>query len=283
MKLSLSSNKNLLNKAKKFGWPVMGLATVSAFLLGASRQAYSPIVRKMALKSDSTTATSQPAPASSSAPAAAKPGSVPAPAGPPVQALQIPVFNHTNIITTYFWVGEKASKDNGYIANNQSAWDENWETHFGGEDTPSARSGYYPAAFTPKENPFYFALPYSDIDDSGNRKTTATSCPLYATMKNQPYSWCKNSWIAIQHGGKLVYAQWQDVGPFEEDDAGYVFGTSAPKNKDGVKSGLDVSPAVRGYLGLQDVDHCDWAFVPAQDVPAGPWKQITTTNFGDSI
>ena len=289
MKWSLSSKLSSLKRLRKYAWPAVGLATVATFLVGVSRQAYSPIARKVSVKSDRTvsqhknakTPGSQTGGSSSASKTGSSAGGATVSASSPT--LQTLSFTHTNIITTYFWVGEKASPDNGYIANDQSAWDENWATHFGGEDTPNARNGYYPAAFIPKENPFYFALPYSDIDDNGNRKASATNCPNYGAMKNQPYSWCKNSWVAIRKGSKAVYAQWQDTGPFEEDDTAYVFGSSAPKNKDGERAGLDVSPAVRGYLGLQDVDNCDWGFVSADSVPAGPWKQIVTTDPGDSI
>jgi hypothetical protein len=34
---------------------------------------------------------------------------------------------------------------------------------------------------------------------------------------------------------------------------------------------LDVSPAVRDYLGLGDIDFCDWRFVDFTRVPLGPW------------
>jgi hypothetical protein len=191
------------------------------------------------------------------------------------------VFNHTNITTTYFWAGEQASADNGYIANTASAWDEQWAQHYGGQDAPAPRNGYYPAAFTPKENPFYFALPYNDIANNGKRKSSAQNCPL-ASQKTV-YSWCKNSWIAIRHNGKTVFAQWQDVGPFEEDDTAYVFGAALPKNKQGSKAGLDVSPAVKDYLELQDVDKTDWTFVSATQVSSGPWKTIITTSTGTSV
>ena len=190
---------------------------------------------------------------------------------------------HSGVTTTIFWVGEPADADNGFIANIASAWDGNWKQNFGGFDDPNNRNGYFPAAFTPKENPFYFALPYSDVTNSGTRKATAINCPLYASMKNQPYSWCKNSWIVIKHNGKTVYAQWEDVGPFEEDDTAYVFGSASPKNKQGSKAGLDVSPAVRDYLGLGDVDSCDWSFVTAGSVPAGAWTQVVSTDLGDSL
>ena len=36
-------------------------------------------------------------------------------------------------------------------------------------------------------------------------------------------------------------------------------------------AGLDVSPAVRDYLGLQSTDVTDWKFVDFSEVPSGPW------------
>lgn len=192
-------------------------------------------------------------------------------------------FTHTGIITTIFWVGEVASGDNGYIANTASAWDSNWEHHFGGVDNPNHRVGFRTAGFAPKENSFYVALPYSDVDDSGNRKPSATVCPLAQLLRSQNNSWCKNSWVAIRHDGKIAYAQWEDAGPFKEDNVAYVFGTAAPSNKRGAQAGLDVSPAVRDYLGLQDVDISDWTFISGQNVPDGPWKQTVTTSLGDPL
>lgn len=192
-------------------------------------------------------------------------------------------FTHRGITTTVFWVGEAATNDNGQIGNSESAWDEHWFANFGGTDNPNNRNGILPAGFTPKENPFYFALPYSDIDDSGNRKSSATKCPLFQERKNSPHSWCKNSWIAIKNGEKIAYAQWEDAGPFGENDEAYVFGTTAPANKNGVGAGLDISPAVKDFLGLDDVSRCDWAFVSSKDVPSGPWKQIVTTTPGTTV
>lgn len=184
---------------------------------------------------------------------------------------------HESIITTTFWVGEAANSDNGYIANTSSTWDQAWEQHFGGLDDPTHRNNFAPAGFIPKENSFYVALPYSDVDSNDNRKTNATSCPLSSILKMQHISWCKNSWIAVHHNGKVAYAQWEDAGPFGENDAAYVFGAAQPRNTTGEHAGLDVSPAIHDYLGLQDVDRCDWSFVASATVPSGPWKQIITT------
>lgn len=187
--------------------------------------------------------------------------------------------NHTGITATYFWAGEGATNDNGHISNAASAWDEQWATHFGGIDDPFSRSGFLPKAFTPKENPFYFALPYNDFTSNDKRKSTATSCPNYSPA-NTSYSWCKNSWVKISKGGKAVYAQWEDVGPFGEDDSAYVFGGAKPKNTTNSHAGIDLSPAARDYLAMSDVDTVDWQFVTAASVPAGPWKQIITISAG---
>lgn len=218
--------------------------------------------------SDASSAkTTSPAPAVLATP---KPTPTPTPVAP------ASFGQHTNIISTVFWVGEPADASNANISNAESAWDGNWQTHFGGFDDPDHRNGYNPAGFTPSENPFYFALPYNDLDENGNRKASASNCPNVGAS----VSWCKNGWIKIAKGSKTAYAQWQDVGPLQEDDTNYVFGTSAPKNTWGAKAGVDVSPAVRDYLGLGDVDRVTWSFIGASSVPAGPWKTIVTTSPG---
>ena len=46
-------------------------------------------------------------------------------------------------------------------------------------------------------------------------------------------------------------------------------------------AGLDVSPAVRDYVGLSDIDVCDWKFVEFREVPSGPWAMYGD-NSGDA-
>jgi hypothetical protein len=187
---------------------------------------------------------------------------------------------HQNISTTYFWVGEEADADNKNISNSPSAWDEQWAQHFGGVDDPNKRNGYVVAKFTPKENSFYFALPYNDFDGDGNRKKDVNSVIPWASSKKwgATESIVKNQWIKITKGGKTAYAQWEDVGPFKEDDQAYVFGTATPKSKTNDNAGLDVSPAVKDFLGLGDVDKTSWQFIDASQVPDGPWKSTTTNS-----
>ncbi len=198
----------------------------------------------------------------------------------PLVPAPLSTFSHLHITTTWFWVGEPADADNAYISNVPSSWDSQWQAHYGGPDAPSNRSGYYPAGFTPRENPFYFALPYTDIADNSQRKSSASNCPL--KNSSSKYSWCKNAWIAIRHGDRIAYAQWEDTGPYATDDTVYVFGTANPINTFDAKAGLDVSPAVRDYLNLQDVDAVDWVFVSQTSVPNGPWQNIITTSLGDN-
>lgn len=187
---------------------------------------------------------------------------------------------HKNIVATVFWVGEPSGPDNNYIPNEVSAWDDSWQIHYGGVDDPVNRNGYYPALFTPNENPFYFALPYDDLDDLGSRKKNVSTNIYWWTEKNwsNSESACKNRWIKITKGSLTVYAQWEDVGPFETDDINYVFGNSLPANKFNAGAGLDVSPAVETFLGLTGNDKVNWQFVNFRDVPSGPWKSIITTS-----
>ena len=187
---------------------------------------------------------------------------------------------HRGITTTWFYVGEPATAANGFIANVASAWDDLWQQHYGGVDDPVQRSGFFPAGFTPQQNPFYFALPYDDLDNNGVRKPDAVQVIPWARRMHVPPgdSLLKNHWIKITAHGRVAYAQWEDVGPFLDTDAAYVFGGARPSNPDGVHAGLDVSPAVRDFLGLGDVSRTRWQFVNAGQVPPGPWTQIVTTS-----
>lgn len=185
---------------------------------------------------------------------------------------------HEDISVTFFWIGEGANGQNGFISNKASAWDSDWREHYGGTDDPDNRNGYFPAGFTPEENPFYFALPYNDFDGHGERKENAENIYWFSEDYTEEQSLCKNRWIKITKGTLTAYAQWEDVGPFNEDDISYVFGGSNPENTRNNNAGLDVSPAVHDYLNLEDIDVVDWQFVDFSDVPDGPWKQIITTS-----
>ncbi len=186
---------------------------------------------------------------------------------------------HENISTTIFWVGESATEENRFISNFPSAWDDGWLEHYGGIDAPDDREGYLPINFTPYENLFYFALPYNDFEE-GKRKIEATNSVYWSREKEwgELESMLKNRWIKIIKNNKVTYAQWEDVGPFGEDDVDYVFGNSLPKNKINNNAGLDVSPAVRDYLDLKDIDTVSWQFVDFEEIPDGPWKEVITTS-----
>lgn len=181
---------------------------------------------------------------------------------------------HENILTTVFWTGEPAGASNGYIHNRSSTWLEDWVSSYGGEDNPDDRCGYQPCGFTPKENPFYFALPYSDLDDSCNAKASQQDIPWFNDVPPKGNSIVKDRWIKINYKGRTAYAQWEDAGPFGEDDIAYVFGDSRPQ----ADAGLDISPAVAQYLELPGRAATSWEFVESDNVPDGPWlKTITRT------
>jgi hypothetical protein len=189
-------------------------------------------------------------------------------------------FLHENIIATIFWAGEGESYDNDYITNVESAWDEKWMEHFGGIDDPDKRKGYGPADFKPKENPFYFALPYNDFNDNGERRDNAKNIIYWGDEKKWggDESMLKNRWIKITKGEAVAYAQWEDSGPFLYNDSEYVFGEARPKNTFLEKAGLDISPAVADYLNIKGSGVVNWTFIDFLSVPDGHWSETITTS-----
>jgi hypothetical protein len=186
----------------------------------------------------------------------------------------------SNIVTTVFWIGEKPTANNP-VPNRQSSWDRNWTANYGGYDNPdrSQRRNMIPAGFVPRQNPFYCALPYNDKAREGHRPEAPRVVPWFKEAYQGPaLSTCKGHWVAIRKGNRTVYAQWEDAGPFRTDHWQYVFGNERPKANLNQGAGLDVSPAVRDFLGLQDTDVTDWKFVEFNEVPSGPWARYGDNN-----
>ncbi len=176
---------------------------------------------------------------------------------------------HVGIQSTVFWVGEGASDDNGHISNVPNCWQDDWVKHHGCADTETG-----PCQST--ENPYYFALPYSDMKD-GERKGNIGLIPWVSErVWEDSESIVKNRWIQVSYQGVDCYAQWEDCGPYLEDDVSYVFGSSPPKNKKDLKSGLDLSPALAKCLGATKNQRVDWKFVDVSAVPEGPWRERIT-------
>ena len=187
-----------------------------------------------------------------------------------------------DIVATVFWVGEQPTENNP-TPNHMSSWDTQWMTNFGGYDNPDRAQrtdNFTPVGFTPKQNPFYIALPYNDVINHATHKSEAKKIIPWFSQKfvRSGKSVLKGSWLAIRYGNRICYAQWEDCGPFVTDDADYVFGSARPKNTSNNGAGIDVSPAVRDYLGMPSMSRCDWRFVDMNEVPAGPWRNWGTNN-----
>ncbi len=203
---------------------------------------------------------------------------------PPLDQTQSSAYSlHKNITATVFWVGEPVG--NGSSEDNSiSAWDDDWEKDYGGYDDYINRNGYFPAQFTPKQNPFYLDLPYDDFDDNGNRRPNAYQVVPWANSQTwaPTESMMKNRWVKIIKDGAVCYGQIEDSGPYVYNDYQYVFGTAAPASQEANNAGMDVSPALRDCLGFNglnnDENKVDWQFVAASEVPPGPWKEIVTTS-----
>ncbi|HEY1051484.1 MAG TPA: hypothetical protein VGE39_17045 [Prosthecobacter sp.] len=188
----------------------------------------------------------------------------------------------TDIMATVFWVGEQPTENNP-TPNNKSSWDTEWEKNFGGFDDPDPMKrgkNYCPLAFTPSLNPFYIALPYNDCLDYTTHKPEASRLiPWFKQRFTKPgKTVLRGTWVAIRFGNRVCYAQWEDCGPFVTDDHDYVFGNARPKNTSNKGAGIDISPAVRDYLGMASNGKCDWRFVDVNEVPAGPWRSLGNNN-----
>ncbi len=185
-----------------------------------------------------------------------------------------------NIVTTVFWVGEDPSQNNP-VHNYKSSWDQKWTQNFGGYDDPNPenRRDFIPKKFTPRQNPFYVALPYNDVTRGTTKPESRKAIPWFREAHERPgKSVCKGRWIAIRHNNRIAYGQWEDCGPFRTDHWQYVFGNERPKMNLNGGAGLDVSPAIRDYLGMTGKDVCDWKFVEFKDVPPGPWAKYGDNN-----
>jgi hypothetical protein len=203
--------------------------------------------------------------------------------------VQIPTSSHVtvtrypwkaNIVTTVFWVGEQSGPNNP-VPNIRSSWDLNWTNSYGGFDNPEpgGRRNFLPVAFIPRQNPFYCALPYNDVTHGQFKPEARLVIPWFKESYTGPgQSVCWHHWVAIRKGNRTCYAQWEDCGPFRTDHFQYVFGNERPKPNLNRGAGLDVSPAVRDYLGLQPTDVTDWQFVDVRDVPPGPWRSYGDNN-----
>ena len=205
----------------------------------------------------------------------------------PVEEVEQPVIAadrypwRRDIVTTTFWIGEKPTKNNP-VPNTNSAWDKDWAKHYGGTDTPERKERskeFRPVAFVPGQNPFYVALPYNDLQMNGHKPEAEKLIPWFkAEFRGRGQSVCKGRWIAIRYKGRIAYAQWEDCGPFRTDHGSYVFGNDRPKKNLNKGAGLDVSPAVRDFLAMDDSDVTDWKFVDFDEVPQGPWAKYGENN-----
>jgi len=186
----------------------------------------------------------------------------------------------TSIQTTVFWIGEKPAPGNP-VSNFASCWDTSWNKSFGGYDDPSpaGRAGYRPREFIPRQNPFYIALPYNDTVGNQTKDSARQLIPWFRdSFYREGRSVLKGRWVAIRRADRICYAQWEDCGPFETDDGAYVFGGQLPRTAGNGGAGLDVSPAVRDFLGFRYSTVCDWRFVDLPEIPEGPWKQWGRNN-----
>lgn len=260
-------------------------ALAVASIADANAQAPKPVAKSPAASTSATKPTPAVKPTTTQTAAGVRGAVGPAPALPRIYAPTKPREVapkypwKEKIATTIFWIGEAPAQNNP-TPNHKSSWDTEWQINFGGYDDPNPTNrswDFTPKGFVPRLNPFYCALPFNDVT---NREIAKVKIPWHKnkwTGRNLD-SVCENKWVAIRYGNKVCYTQWSDCGPFNTTDHDYVFGNSRPKNLENDGAGLDVSPAVRDYLGISSGALCDWRFVEESEVPEGPWRRYGTNN-----
>lgn len=187
-----------------------------------------------------------------------------------------------NITATVFWVGEDASHRNP-VHNHKSSWDAEWRDNYGGFDNPEPTErtkDYRPRAFIPKLNPFYIALPYNDVSRGQHKPEASKVIPWFRkAYEEEGKSVCKGRWVQIVYNKRSCFAQWEDCGPFTTDDWPYVFGDKPPMNRENKGAAIDISPAVRDYLGIKGgTALVHWRFVEFHRIPRGPWSKWGDNN-----
>lgn len=212
------------------------------------------------------------------------------------------------VVASTFYIGEEAGASNANIDNISTAWNSHAVRDFGGVDrwgpkNPEEwegpwykRYGYLPAGFKPKQNAWYVALPTPDHDSKGRLtaaipwvKSASAYLPELKKFKNGVFgeteSPFKNLWVEVRLGSKSAFAQLEDIGPSAHTgaivaDYSYVWGdASKPKNKFRMSAGIDISPAITDFLSTGGKATVRWRFVPASQVPKGPWM-VTVTKTG---
>jgi hypothetical protein len=182
----------------------------------------------------------------------------------------------TRIITTEFWIGEGSTPISS-TDNIASSWDEDWRDNNHGTDNPNNRNGYASGSHASTLNPFYVALPFNDLAFPDKARRWLPEGWYRRPKDGKQVSGCKDRWVEIKNAnGDICYAQWEDVGPLRYDHAEYVFGSERPIGMGDNHAGLDVSPAVAEYLGIDHKDRplTSWRFVDEEDVRPGAWLKL---------
>lgn len=182
-----------------------------------------------------------------------------------------------NITASIFWVG----KDNQKC--DDDCWNSTWKKDFGGFDNPDPvcrTRDFRPKTFIPRQNPFYVALPYNDVSRGEHKAEASRVIPWFRReYAGKGQSVCKGRWVQIVYNKRSCFAQWEDCGPFTTEDWPYVFGDKPPVNTQNKGAGIDISPAVRDYLGITGgtaIVH--WRFVEFYRIPRGPWSKYGDNN-----
>ncbi|GEM_PF-4757934 len=215
---------------------------------------------------------------------------------PPIH--EINTYPKHTVYAGVYGIGEEAFESYDHIPHQNTAWTSGKDHKsgkplavalFGGIDHVEDRKhNGLPKGFTPKQNPFYCALPASDYDIDHRPVVSAMNYyPFPEQSVGSDESAYKGHWVQVvrSHNGKdtEAFVQWNDCGPKTPgktycDDDEYVLGETGavPVEVPNVRAAIGLSPTAAHALGFSESDGTEkvtWRFVDKADVPAGPWLQ----------
>jgi len=183
----------------------------------------------------------------------------------------------TSIVTTVFWVGEQAGGNNR--SKLQKFLDFNWSENYAEPILRFQRTAQlHPNCFYSQAKPLLLCFTVHDVTHGQFKPEAPLVIPWFKhEYRGRGSRYAEIDGLPFVRQSHLLCAMGR-LRSVSHDHFQYVFGNERPKPNLNHGAGLDVSPAVRDYLGLAPTDVTDWQFVEVRDVSSGPWRSYGENN-----
>ena len=187
----------------------------------------------------------------------------------------------TDIVTTVFWIGEHADREQSRSESQEFLGLATGRAITAVTTAPIPHGGTTTSRSISSRGRIRFtvALPYNDVTH-GQFKPEARDWSFRGFDRHSCSRGIRFAKIAGSRSAEAIGSATRNgkiVGRSAPTISNTFSRTNARRPNLNHGAGLDVSPAVRDYLGLRTDVLTDWQFVEVRDVPPGPWR-----NYGDN-